>query len=363
MVAMESLVLPRWVALAISGAIFLGLAAAYRGQGVLGVWAVCSQVVAIIAVQLSTKMVLRDYPYPSGIASFHFFSVWFASTLLSWGNVSACPAPSPVKSVRSVSWYVRRILPIAVLQTLNVVLNTTSLVYIGAGFNALIGILCPVVTALVAACLGSAFSTRAWLGILLAICGDAVISVEGVHTITKAGEPLRVAVIGMVLGGGALIARAVRSVLMDCQMNEYAADKECPKLQPLELIALQSPAILVLGVLLTLCLEGVRPYEALFELDQGPGAMLVFSAACAVYLTYMGMILIKMLGAAAAQIAGKLNILVTVALSSAFLEEAMSPLFLLGAVGVLCGAGIFERAKAGAAPARGEKAEKPDDSV
>ena len=66
------------------------------------------------------KMVLRDYPYPSGIASFHFFSVWFASTLLSWGNVSACPAPSPVKSVRSVSWYVRRILPIAVLQTLNV---------------------------------------------------------------------------------------------------------------------------------------------------------------------------------------------------------------------------------------------------
>lgn len=37
--------------------------------------------------------------------------------------------------------------------------------YIGAGFNSIIGILCPVLTALFAALLGKSFNRTAWLGI------------------------------------------------------------------------------------------------------------------------------------------------------------------------------------------------------
>lgn len=36
---------------------------------------------------------------------------------------------------------------------------------------------------------------------------------------------MHLALLGMGLGVGALCARAIRSVLMDCQMNEYKADK------------------------------------------------------------------------------------------------------------------------------------------
>lgn len=57
------------------------------------------------------------------------------------------------------------------------------------------------------------------------------------------------------------------------------------------------------------------------------------------------MCLIKMLGAAAAQIAGKLNILLTVAMSSSFLGERLTWPFIVDAAMVLLGASFFERAK------------------
>ncbi|CAL1153586.1 unnamed protein product, partial [Cladocopium goreaui] len=73
--------------------------------------------------------------------------------------------------VKDAAWYGRRILPIAVLQTANVVMNTTSLKYIGAGFNSIIGVLCPVLTALMSAALGQSFKSLAWFGIVIAIAG------------------------------------------------------------------------------------------------------------------------------------------------------------------------------------------------
>ncbi|CAL1169791.1 unnamed protein product [Cladocopium goreaui] len=57
------------------------------------------------------------------------------------------------------------------------------------------------------------------------------------------------------------------------------------------------------------------------------------------------MCLIKMLGATAAQIAGKVNILMTVAVSSSFMGERLTLPFMAGAAMVLLGASVFECAK------------------
>ncbi|CAE7489143.1 GONST5 [Symbiodinium necroappetens] len=348
----EGVILPHWVALVFTGSIFAGIAYAYRSHGLSGVAVVSTQVMAIMAVQLSTKLVLQTgFVYPTCIAaaSLHFLCVWLAS----WAVERRSGAKDGLllmdlksSGYDNAEWYVKRILPIAVLQTLNVVLNTCSLLYIGAGFNAIIGILCPVLTALVSATLGARITSLAWAGMVTWPKSDAVISIEGLKNISKGGsEPLSLAVFGMSLGVGALFARSVRSVLMDCQMNEYAADKACPRLKPTQVVALASPAVFVLGFALTLILEGWKPYMEL---------LLAFSTACAVYLSLMGMVLIKMLGAAAAQIAGKLNILVTVALSSAFLHERLSLGFIVGAAAVLAGAAIFEHAKARTALCHGK---------
>eukprot|EP00435_Cladocopium_sp_Y103_P008479 s1367_g2.t1 len=214
----DALVLPHWLALTFSALIIGGLAYAYRGHGIKGVVAICAQVLAITFVQLSTKLVQQNgFAYPSFIALVHFSSVWLVTHFLAlreadWtlylsDKENRWPSPGrpgfgrfsnlwvgkpfsmfgvfttyyrfrvkhainqgigqPQEALcKDATWYAKRILPIAVLQTANVVMNTTSLKYIGAGFNSIIGILTPVMTALVSAALGRSFASMAWLGIV-----------------------------------------------------------------------------------------------------------------------------------------------------------------------------------------------------
>merc|ERR1712014_321698 len=70
---------------------------------------------------------------------------------------------------------------------------------------------------------------------------------------------------------------------------------------------------------------------------------LALSCLSAICLSVSGAYVIKMLGAPAAQIAGKLNIFVTIALSSAFLGEKLNVLQILSAILVVVGAAIFEK--------------------
>ena len=89
--AAEALQVPHWLALCFSGCIFLGLGYAYRGHGLLGVAAVCSQVMAIMAVQLSTKLVMQSgFAYPTAIACIHIYCVMLGSNLVefapTWGH-------------------------------------------------------------------------------------------------------------------------------------------------------------------------------------------------------------------------------------------------------------------------------------
>ncbi|CAL1169784.1 unnamed protein product [Cladocopium goreaui] len=189
----------------------------------------------------------------------HFSLVWLVSSFMTrvdWKRYVV----DKEELVKDAAWYGRRILPIAVLQTANVVMNTTSLKYIGAGFNSIIGVLCPVLTALMSAALGQSFKSLAWFGIVIAIAGDAVISREGLRNLTLEGQSASLALLGMSLGIGALFARSIRSVLMDCQMNQYESDQDCPKLSPTKLLALTSPAVFFFGLVLTLVLEGLEPF-------------------------------------------------------------------------------------------------------
>mmetsp|Transcript_86725 Transcript_86725/g.137592 ORF Transcript_86725/g.137592 Transcript_86725/m.137592 type:complete len:372 (+) Transcript_86725:77-1192(+) len=340
-----TLVLPHWLALTFSLLIFVGLGYAYRSHGIKGVGAISTQVLAIVFVQLSTKLVLQHgFPYPTCIALVHFSLVWLVSSFMTrvdWKRYFV----DKEELVRDAAWYGRRILPIAVLQTANVVMNTTSLKYIGAGFNSIIGILSPVLTALISALLGRRFAALAWLGIVIAIAGDAVISCEGVRNLSVAGQSTSLALLGMMLGIGALFARSIRSVLMDCQMNQYESDEDCPKLSPLQLVALTSPAVFCFGLVITLAVEGLEPFFAMPHMRPTAAVLLAVSAFCAVFLSIMGMFLIKMLGAAAAQIAGKMNILLTVSVSSSFMGERLTLPFVVGSAMVLLGASIFAQMK------------------
>eukprot|EP00435_Cladocopium_sp_Y103_P014564 s1367_g3.t1 len=336
-----ALVLPHWLAVTFSALIIGGLAWAYRSHGIKGVVAISAQVLAITFVQLSTKLVQQNgFAYPSFIALVHFFFVWLVTHFLALREADWTIYLSDKEALsKDATWYAKRILPIAVLQTANVVMNTTSLKYIGAGFNSIIGILCPVLTALISAALGRSFALMAWLGI------DAVISREGLRNLTLEGQSASLALLGMMLGIGALFARSIRSVLMDCQMNRYASDEDCPKLSPLKLVALTSPAVFFFGLVVTLAAEGLEPFFVMPQMRPKAAAMLAVSAFCAVFLSIMGMFLIKMLGAAAAQIAGKMNILMTVAVSSSFMGERLTLPFVVGSAMVLLGASIFEQAK------------------
>jgi len=345
--------LPEWVAVVFTAAIFLGIVIAYRKHGVTGIAAISSQVAAITAVQLSTKAVMvSGFRYPMSIASLHLFCV--CMVLAIWeacqarfrkGSTLSLMLGKHGEHASSLTWYINRFGPIAVLQCMNVTLNTSSLLYIGAGLNALVGILAPVLTALVAVVLGAKISSVGWIGIALAIFGDGIISLEGFKNVVKEGSTISLAMLGIGLGVLAMIARSVRSVLMDCQMNKYSADEGCPKLSPVELATFLSPLVFVFSFSLALRFEGIDPYMQLRTMSTYALSMLALSAACAVFLTIMGLVVIKMLGASAAQIAGKLNVLITVALSSAFLGESLTGLEILGGAVVLCGAGLFERAQ------------------
>eukprot|EP00435_Cladocopium_sp_Y103_P001380 s2109_g1.t1 len=175
--------------------------------------------------------------------------------------------------------------------------------------------------------------------------GDAVISREGLRNLSLEGQSSSLALLGMMMGIGALFARSTRTVLMDCQMNQYGSDEDCPKLSPLHLVALTSPAVFFFGLVVTLAVEGLNPIFAMRHMRPEAAAMLAASAFCAVFLSIMGMFLIKMLGAAAAQIAGKVNILMTVAVSSSFMGERLTLPYVAGSAMVLLGASIFEQTK------------------
>merc|ERR1719386_646981 len=96
-------------------------------------------------------------------------------------------------------WFLRSIIPTCICQYLAIALNNVSLIYIGAGINAMIGLATPVVTALVAAVFGLKIAALAWMGVLLTVGGDAIITLDGFKLTVAEGSSITLFVYGVML--------------------------------------------------------------------------------------------------------------------------------------------------------------------
>lgn len=337
-------VVPRWVALSFSGLVFAGIAMAYRSHGAVGVLHMMVYISSVIGCQLTMKYVLTAFPHPL-LMSFVHFSLTLC-VVLGWkwwstpqGERSRAPSYSPY-------WYTTRIAPIAISLFGTVAANNASLLYIGAALNSILGILTPVITAVLAAAFGLRITFWAWVGITIALLGDAILTCDVISSLSKGGSAFWSFITGICFSFAAMGFRAFKTVLQDAVMNStYKFDEEEPKVDPAELWALQGPMVVFLALICTVTWDGLGPMLALLELDWAVLGMVGLSCICAVYVNIGGMHMIKMLGAPASQIAGKLNILVTTALASAFMGERLTTFEICGASVILLGATIFERSQ------------------
>merc|ERR1719335_495283 len=129
-------------------------------------------------------------------------------------------------------------------------------------------------------------------------------------------------------------------------MNNYGNEEDHKKLTPLQSWFFQGPVLIVLGLAGTVVKEGLAPWEALpAALSSFTVVLMMANIACAVMLNISVMYCIKMLGAPAAQIAGKLNVLVVAALSAALLGETLTLKQGLSTCFIIAGAGLFEKAQ------------------
>merc|ERR1719387_3233698 len=103
------------------------------------------------------------------------------------------------KSQQSQKWYLKNVVPACICQYLAIVMNNVSLVYIGAGINAMIGLATPIVTAMVAAVFGLKIAALAWMGVLLTVGGDAIITLDGFKLTMAEGSSITLFVYGVLL--------------------------------------------------------------------------------------------------------------------------------------------------------------------
>lgn len=340
-------VFPQWMGVPLSIAFMLGIAYAYKGKGVVGLTVLMIYVSALIAVQLSMKQVLHSFPYPLFMSTMHFiFSLMAVHTGLKIAGESYPEADVHCPKFRE--WFKRSIMPTCACQFLAIALNNVSLIYIGAGINAMISLATPIVTALVAAMFGLKIAALAWMAILMTVAGDGIIALDGFNVTVAEGQSIYFFLWGVSLAVFAMGTRGAKTVLQDKLMNDYGNEEtDQKKLTPLQSWVLQGPVLIVMGLAGTMIKEGLAPFQALPAAVTSPllFSMLgnIASAAC---LNISAMYTIKMLGAPAAQIAGKFNVLVVASLSCAILGETLTLRQGASTLLIICGAALFEKAQA-----------------
>lgn len=340
-------VIPQYLGIPMSIMFMAGIIIAYRGHGVKGLSILMAYITALIVVQLSMKQVLKLFPYPCFMSTLHFvFTLLSVHTFLKVTGESHPEAD--VKCPKFQHWYLQNVVPASVCQYLAIVLNNVSLIYIGAGINAMIGLATPIVTALVAACFGMKIALLAWLGVLLTVGGDAVITLDGFSVTVAEGQNVSLFIYGLLLSAFAMFTRGAKTVLQDKLMNNYG-NEEQKKLSPLQSWFLQGPALITLGIIGTFLKEGFAPLQAFPAALANPAQLLAIASniAFAACLNICAVYTIKMLGAPAAQIAGKLNVLVVASLSCALLGETLTLRQGVSTLFIIAGAAVFEKAQRG----------------
>lgn len=321
--------------------LFAAIALAYRSKGGQGLAVLMSYIISLIMVQLVVKELLHYFPYPMFICAVHMLATAVCAIFVGIGSCSSKLQPDKLDRWM---WYAERFGPLAATTYLSIVFNNCSLMYLDAGLSGMLGLATPVITAGVACLFGLRLAPMAWLGIAVAVAGDAGIAMEGMKLSIGAGKPSAGVIWGLLLSVVSLIARGLKAVFADRLVNPYDGD-ERQSMQPLEVVVLLSPLLALLGLLGTFLSDGATPWLELLDLSAWAWGMLILSTMAAAYLNTTAVYLIKMLGAPASQIAAKLNILVTAVLSCAFFGERLPFAYAVGTVFVLAGAGIFEKAQ------------------
>eukprot|EP00746_Dinoflagellata_sp_MGD_P152164 gnl/MRDRNA2_/MRDRNA2_83473_c0_seq3.p1 gnl/MRDRNA2_/MRDRNA2_83473_c0~~gnl/MRDRNA2_/MRDRNA2_83473_c0_seq3.p1 ORF type:complete len:415 (+),score=81.86 gnl/MRDRNA2_/MRDRNA2_83473_c0_seq3:103-1245(+) len=338
-------VFPQWAGVPISVLVMAGIAYAYRGYGAKGLTGLMVYITALITVQLTMKQVLKAFPYPCFMSTIHFiFTLAGVHVALKVAGEShpdmnfTCP--------KFQKWYLKNIVPTCICQYLAIALNNVSLIYIGAGINAMIGLATPVVTALVAAVFGMKIVALAWVGVLLTVAGDGIITLDGFSVTAAEGSNVGLFIYGVSLSVFAMGTRGAKTVLQDKLMNNYGNDEEHKNLTPLQSWAMQGPLLIALGMLGTVVKEGLAPWQALPAAVASPALLfMILNVMCAACLNISAVYAIKMLGAPAAQIAGKLNVLVVASLSCALLGETLTLKQGASTILIIGGATLFEKAQ------------------
>merc|ERR1719316_655506 len=110
-------------------------------------------ITGLITVQLTMKQVLHSFPYPLFMSTMHFL-VTVAAVQVAVKITGEKHPEVEVNCPKFRKWFLRNIVPPVICQYLSIALNNMSLLYIGAGINAMIGLATPVITALMAAIFG-----------------------------------------------------------------------------------------------------------------------------------------------------------------------------------------------------------------
>mmetsp|Transcript_86531 Transcript_86531/g.269310 ORF Transcript_86531/g.269310 Transcript_86531/m.269310 type:complete len:363 (-) Transcript_86531:107-1195(-) len=302
----------------------------------------CTQV---LMKALSSKPYL--YRFPAHVTVLHLSASWMVSVVywIAAGDLGKCHP----RSIGSLKTFCVKILPMSCTLPIAVIFNNMALIYIAAGLNSIISALTPVSTALLSRAFGRTLTQHAWLGLLVALGGAVLISVGE----AKGGGFAKgsAVITGVIYALQAVVFRSLKSVLQDKLLNvqEYLGEEaeglaKETSITPMHLWGLQGPPMIAVSVIYALSTESTA--SALHQLRPDTAGVIAASCASAAVLNILGAMTIKALGASLMQAIGKLNVIVTVAFSVAFMEEELPAKVFIGAGVMLFGVIIFEKAQA-----------------
>lgn len=267
---------------------------------------------------------------------------------------------------------------LAIIMTGALLAQNAAIMFIGLGLSSILSALTPLLTAFFSSAFGSPFPSRAWMGLAIVSIG-AVVALSGLDLKNADGRKKS----GVFLALLALVCRALKTTLQDLFMTRSlsslwqsvpgksavseqatadgtvrrAVSEQAQEVQrtfsPEEVFALQSPLMFAICVIASAALEGYSPWLAVFRSPVSRIQVLLWigitiSSVVSCVFGWTALSVVKLLGAAAAQIVGKLNIVITAILAITLLHEHVGNEELLGGAFLVLGAYVFEKEVSGA---------------
>mmetsp|Transcript_30474 Transcript_30474/g.94658 ORF Transcript_30474/g.94658 Transcript_30474/m.94658 type:complete len:406 (-) Transcript_30474:160-1377(-) len=364
-------------AVIITFVVFGSIGALLTPRGFRTAMTTCLYVASLVAIALTMRELSRPpllYRFPAFVTLLHYLCTW-AFCLCYW-LLNRQPEKCNPRSIGPMRRIVVSIVPIALALPISISLNNKALVFIGAGLVAIVGTLSPVCTAILSRLFGRRLSVISWLGVAVAFGGAFWLGLTELQIILHRESSINAhaKIKGMILALGAVASRSVRVVLQDCLLSpvSYGGGKpaewktssavasledtvgthrkdtgesgqlpdEDKPLTGLHLLAVQSPAVICVATVFAFATERVS--LAVRSITVPVAEMLVATCVVAVLLNVLSACVLKDLGSTSMQIIGKLNTIVTTAVSMAFFNESLPVVVLLGCGVVLVGVAIFE---------------------